>query len=81
MTQKNTLAELDSIKMCKTQANIFVAKFKDLVLNSGLTSEKDIMQKFEKTLPQHIRERIDLGTEPTTAELYYKAAKDRQNVE
>ena len=78
-TQKDALHDLNTLHMKNNSAEDHVALFKTLVTRSGLKEETDIIQKFEVSLADHIRERINLGDKPKDLKDWYKKAVQTDN--
>ena len=77
--QKDALHDLNTLCMKNNSAEDHVASFKTLVTRSGLKEETDIIQKFEVSLADHIRERINLGDEPKDLKDWYEKAVQTDN--
>jgi len=77
--QKDALHDLNALCMKNNSAEDRVALFKTLVTRSGLKKETDIIQKFEVSLADHIRKRINLGEEPKDLKDWYEKAIQTDN--
>jgi len=77
--QKDALHDLNTLHMKNNSAEDHVALFKTLVTRSGLKEETDIIQKFEVSLADHIRERINLGDKPKDLKDWYEKAVQTDN--
>jgi len=77
--QKDALHDLNTLRMKNNSAEDHVALFKTLVTRSGLKEETDIIRKFEVSLADHIRERINLGDEPKDLKDWYEKAVQTDN--
>jgi len=78
-TQKDALQDLKPLHMKNNSAEDHVALFKTLVTRSGLKEETDITRKFEVSLADHIRERINLEDEPKDLKDWYEKAVQTHN--
>jgi len=77
--QKHTLHNLNTLLIKNNSAEDHVALFKTLVTRSGLKEETNIIQKFEVSLADHIRKRINLGDKPKDLKDWYKKAIQTDN--
>lgn len=72
-TNREALDELNIIQMEDTVKE-HVIRFKTLVIKSGLKDERNIIIKFELSLPKYLRELINMGNEPKNLQAWYETA-------
>ena len=80
--QKDALSDLNQLYLDKkSTAEDHVARFKTLVVKAELKEEKDLITKFQQSLPHRMRRIIAFQKEPTTLKEWYEAAIKVDNLE
>lgn len=78
-SEKKAHHKLDKLVMGKLLAKDHIARFQGLVIHVGLHEEKDLIRKFEQSLPEHIRFRISMRREPSSLKRWFKVAIKADN--